>query len=164
MLSHQLLSRLGAIPVSDNLFLCRVLFLHRGKTQELLPHQGLGILGRDPVPSSGMPIWGNSFHNQWNPRQGTMPIPMGSAWGNPSQSPLNVMHAQPSTSYFGNQPMMSPHMQNPYTSHGHGFYQNPGQQQTFPGNLVPVKLQVPFSMVITNNPNYLSWKPCICQT
>jgi hypothetical protein len=56
-----------------------------------------------------------------------MPMPMGSAWGNPSQSPLNVMHAQPSTSYFGNQPMMSPHMQNPYASHGHGFYQKPGQ-------------------------------------
>jgi hypothetical protein len=38
----------GATSVSDNLFLCRVLFLHRGKTQELLLHQGLGILGRDP--------------------------------------------------------------------------------------------------------------------
>jgi hypothetical protein len=75
-----------------------------------------------------MLIWGNSFHNQWNPRKGTMPIPMGSAWGNPSQSPPNVMHAQPSTSHFGNQSMMSPHMQNLYASHGHGFYQNPGQQ------------------------------------
>jgi hypothetical protein len=74
------------------------------------------------IPSSGMLIWGNSFHNQWNPGQGTMPIPTGSAWGNPSQSPLNVMHAHPSTFYFGNQPMMSPHMQNPYAGHGHGFY------------------------------------------
>jgi hypothetical protein len=61
------------------------------------------------IHSSGMPIWGNSFHSQWNPGQGTMPIPMGSAWGNPSQSPPNVMHAHPSTSYFGNQLMMSPH-------------------------------------------------------
>jgi hypothetical protein len=43
-----------------------------------------------------------------------MPIPMGPAWGNPSQSPLNIMHAQQSMSYLGNQPMMSPHMQNPY--------------------------------------------------
>jgi hypothetical protein len=45
------------------------------------------------VPSSRMPIWGNSFHNQWNPGQNTMPIPMGPTWGNPSQSPSNVMHA-----------------------------------------------------------------------
>jgi hypothetical protein len=27
--------------------------------------------------------------------------------------------------------MMSPQMKNPYTSHGHGFYQNPGQQPNF---------------------------------
>jgi hypothetical protein len=78
-----------------------------------------------------MLIRGNYFHNQWNPGQGTMHILTGSAWGNPSQSPLNVMHTQPSTSYFGNQPMMSPHTQNPYTGHGHGFYQNPGQQPNF---------------------------------
>jgi hypothetical protein len=83
------------------------------------------------VPSSGMSICGNSFHNQWNPEQSTMPIPTGPTWGNPSQSPSNVMHAQPSMSYFGNQSMMSPHMQNPYASHGHGFYQNPGQQPNF---------------------------------
>jgi hypothetical protein len=61
------------------------------------------------VPSSRMSIWGNYFHNQWNPGHGAMPIPMGSTWGNPSPSPLNVLHAQPSTSYFWNQPMMSPH-------------------------------------------------------
>jgi hypothetical protein len=79
------------------------------------------------IPSSGMSIWSNYFHNQWNPGQGTMPIPTGSTWGNPSQSPPNVMHAQPSTSYFGNQRMMSPHTQNSYVGHGHGFYQNPGQ-------------------------------------
>jgi hypothetical protein len=83
------------------------------------------------VPFSGMLIEGNSFHNQWNPGQGAIPIPMGSTWGNPSQSPSNVMHAQPSTSYFGNQPMMSPQTKNPYTGHGHGFYQNPGQQPNF---------------------------------
>jgi hypothetical protein len=28
----------GGNPVTDNLFLCRVLFLHMGQTQELLPH------------------------------------------------------------------------------------------------------------------------------
>jgi hypothetical protein len=61
-----------------------------------------------------MPIWGNSFHNQWNPGQTTMPIPTEPAWGNPSQSPSNTMHAQPSMSYLGNQSMMSPHMKNPY--------------------------------------------------
>jgi hypothetical protein len=74
------------------------------------------------VPPLGMPIWGNFFHNQWNPRKGTMPIPTESAWGKPSQSPPNVMHAQPSMSYFGNHLMMSPHTQNPYAIHGHGFY------------------------------------------
>jgi hypothetical protein len=56
-----------------------------------------------------------------------MPIPMELAWGNPSQSPSHTMHAQQSMSYLGNQPMMSPHMQNPYTSQVHGFYQNLGQ-------------------------------------
>jgi hypothetical protein len=54
------------------------------------------------IPSSEMSIWGNYFHNQWNPRQTTMPIRTGLTWGNPSQSPSNVMHAQPSMSYFGN--------------------------------------------------------------
>jgi hypothetical protein len=78
-----------------------------------------------------MSIWGNYFHNQWNPRQGTMSIPMGSAWGNPSQSPLNVMNAQLSTSYFGNHLMMYPHMQNTYVGHGLGLYQNPSQQPNF---------------------------------
>jgi hypothetical protein len=60
-----------------------------------------------------------------------MTMPIGSTWGNPSQIPLNVMHAQPSMSYFGNRPMMSPQMKNMYASHGHGFYQNPDQQPKF---------------------------------
>jgi hypothetical protein len=42
-----------------------------------------------------------------------MPIPTGPIWGNPSENPSNIMHAQPSMSYLGNQPMMSPHTQNP---------------------------------------------------
>jgi hypothetical protein len=54
------------------------------------------------VPSLGILIWGNYFHSQWNPGQGTMPIPMGPTLGNPSQNPPNVMHTHPSTSYFGN--------------------------------------------------------------
>jgi hypothetical protein len=82
--------------------------------------------GQGSILSSGMLIWGNYFQNQWNPRQTTMPIPTGPAWGNPSQSPSNIMHAQPSMSYLGNQSMMSPHMENPYAGQGPGFYQNLG--------------------------------------
>jgi hypothetical protein len=89
-----------------------------------------------------MPILGNSFHNQWNPGQGDMP--MGLTWCNPFQSPPNVMHSQPSMSYFGNQPMMSPHMQNPYAGHGHGFYQNPGQQPNFSWKPGAIQTPSPF--------------------
>jgi hypothetical protein len=32
-----------------------------------------------------------------------MPLPTGPAWGNPSQSPSNTMHAQHSMSFLGNQ-------------------------------------------------------------
>jgi hypothetical protein len=91
-----------------------------------------------------MSIWGIFFHNQWNLRQGAIPMPMGSTWGNPSQSPLNVMHAQSSMCYFGNQLMMSPQMQNPYASHGHGFYQNPDQQPNFSWKLGAIQTPSPF--------------------
>jgi hypothetical protein len=72
-----------------------------------IPTQGENLVGpwnsgQGSVPSSGMSIWSNSFHNQWNPEQNTMPIPMRPAWGNPSQSPSNIMHAQQSMSYLGN--------------------------------------------------------------
>ena len=60
-----------------------------------------------------------------------MPLPSGPAWGNPSQSPSNTMHAQHPMSFMGNQSMMSPQMQNPYVGQGHGFYQNLGQQPKF---------------------------------
>jgi hypothetical protein len=83
------------------------------------------------VLSSGMSIWGNYFHNKWNPGQSTMPIPMGPTWSNPSQSRSNAMHAQPSMSYLINPSMMSLHTQNPYAGHGHGFYQNPDQQPNY---------------------------------
>jgi hypothetical protein len=82
-------------------------------------------------PAIGMSFWGNDFHNQWNPGQTTMPLPTGPAWSNPSQSPPNTMNVQQPLSFMGNQPMMSPQMQNPYTGQGHGFYQNPGQQPNF---------------------------------
>jgi hypothetical protein len=43
-----------------------------------------------------------------------MPLPSGPACGNPSQIPSNTMNAQHPLSFMGNQPMMSPQMQNPY--------------------------------------------------
>jgi hypothetical protein len=88
-----------------------------------------------------------------------MPIPMGLAWANPSQSPSNIMHAQPSMSYLGNQSMMSPHMKNPYAVQGHGFYQNLGQQPKFswqpgasqtPGPFFPGYQQQPKLPFLTN--------------
>jgi hypothetical protein len=51
-----------------------------------------------------------------------MPLPIGLAWGNPSQSPSNTMHARNSMSFLGNQSMMSPQMKNPYVGQGHDFY------------------------------------------
>jgi hypothetical protein len=135
--------------------------------QGIIPAQGENLAGpwnsrQGSVPSSGMPIWGNSFQNQWNPKKNTMPIPMGPTWGNPSQSPSNTMHAQQSMSYLGNQPMMSPHMQNLYTGQGHVSTRIQASSQNFHGNLVPVKLQVPFSQVISSNPNYHSWRLYTC--
>jgi hypothetical protein len=81
--------------------------------------------------ATGMPFWGNAFHNQWNPGQATMPLPTGPAWNNPSQSPQQTMNAQNPMSFMGNQPMMSPQMQNPFAGQGQGFYPNPGQQPNF---------------------------------
>jgi hypothetical protein len=100
-------------------------------TQGTIPALGAHIPGpwnssQGSVPSSRMPFWGNSFHNHWNPEQTSMPLPSGLAWGNPSQSPSNTMNAQHPILFMGNQQMMSPQMQNPYASQGHGFYQNPG--------------------------------------
>jgi hypothetical protein len=57
--------------------------------------------GQGSVPSSGMSFRGNSFHSQWNPGQTTMPLPSGPEWGNPSQSPSNMMHAQHPMSFMG---------------------------------------------------------------
>jgi hypothetical protein len=112
------------------------LFGQSTPVQGTIPAQGKNLAGpwnlaEGSIPSSEMLIWGNYFHNQWNPGQTTMPIPTGQAWGNPSQSPSNTRHAQQSMSYFGNQPMMSPHMKNPYAGQGPGFYQNLGQQPNF---------------------------------
>jgi hypothetical protein len=39
--------------VLDNIILCRVLFLHRGKTQESYPQKDSGICGRDHFPRQG---------------------------------------------------------------------------------------------------------------
>jgi hypothetical protein len=96
--------------------------------------------GQGFVPSSRMSFWGNSFHSQWNPGQTSMPLPSGPAWGNPSQSPSNTMNAQHPMSFMGNQPMMSPQMQNPYAVRAMVSTRTRASSQTFPGNLVPVKL------------------------
>jgi hypothetical protein len=53
-------------------------------------------------------------------------MPIGSAGGNPSQNPWNVMQSQPFTSYYGNQQMMSQQAPNPNVGHSHGYYQSPG--------------------------------------
>jgi hypothetical protein len=87
--------------------------------------------GQGSNPATGMPFWGNAFHNQWNPGQATMPLPTGPAWNNPSQSPQNTMNAQNPMSFMGNQPTMSPQMQNPFAGQGQGFYPQPGQQPNF---------------------------------
>jgi hypothetical protein len=87
--------------------------------QGTIPAPGAHIQGtwnsrQGSVPSSGLSFWGNSFHSQWNPGQTSMPLPSGPTWGNPSQSLSNTMNAQHPMSFMGNQPMMSPQMQNPY--------------------------------------------------
>jgi hypothetical protein len=94
--------------------------------QGTIPELGAHIAGpwnseQGSVPSSRMSLWG----------QTSMPLPSGPAWGNPSQSPSNTMNSQHLMSFMGNQPMMSPQMQNPYASQVHGFYQNSGQQPNF---------------------------------
>jgi hypothetical protein len=109
------------------------IFGHSTLAQGTIPAPGAHIpgpwnLGQGSIPYSGMSFWGNSFHSQWNPGQTSMPLPSGPAWGNPSQSLSNTMNAQHPMSFMGNQPMMSPQVQNSYAGQGHGFYQNPGQQ------------------------------------
>jgi hypothetical protein len=125
--------------------------------QGTIPTQGAHIAepwnsGQGSVPSSGMSFWDNSFNSQWNPGQTTMPLPAGPTWGNPSQSPSNTMHAQHSMSLLGNQPMMSPQMQNPYAGHGHGFYQNPGQQPNFSWQPGASQTPGPFFLVYQQQP------------
>jgi hypothetical protein len=125
-LSHRVLSHLGALLFLDSLI----------RAQGTIPALGENIpgpwnSGQGSNPAMGMPFWGNAFHNQWNPGQAAMPLPTGPAWNNPSQSPKNTMNAQNPMSFMGNQPMMSPQMQNPFTGQGQGFYPNPGQQPKF---------------------------------
>jgi hypothetical protein len=103
----------------------------QGENSGIPSSQGPWNPWQGSFPSSGMPTRGNPFHSQWNPGQGSGPMPVGSAGGNPSQNPWNTMQAQPSMSYYGSQPMTSQQAQNPYAGHGHGYYQNPGQQPNF---------------------------------
>jgi hypothetical protein len=90
------------------------------------PSRSNPIFGQSTPAQGTIPASGAHIAGPWNPGQTTMHLPSGPAWGNPSQSPLNTMHAQHPMSFMGNQPMMSPQMQNPYIGQGHGFYQNPG--------------------------------------
>jgi hypothetical protein len=123
--------------------------------------------GQGSNPATGMPFWGNAFHNQGNPGQTTMPLPTGLAWNNPSQSPPNTMSAQQPMSFMGNQRMMSPQMQNPFTGQGNGFYQNPGQQPNFswqpgasqtPGPFYPGYQQQPkLPFLVTLHLSDLTW-------
>jgi hypothetical protein len=108
------------------------------------PHQAQGTIptlgenipgpwnsGQGSNPATGMPFWGNAFHNQCNPGQATMPLHTGPAWNNLSQSPQNMMNAQNPMPFMGNQTTMSPQMQNPFAGQGQGFYPQPGQQPNF---------------------------------
>jgi hypothetical protein len=120
------------------------------------------------IPSSGMSTGGNPFHGQWNPGQGSVPMPIGSAGGNPFQNLWNTtsgeIPSQPSTSNYGSQSMTSQQAQYPYAGHDHGFTRTLVNSLTFPGNLVPAKIQAPFSMYIVNNPSYHFWQHYIFQT
>jgi hypothetical protein len=115
---------------------------------------------------------GNPFHSQWTPRKGSIPMLIRSAGGNPSQNTWNVTQAQPFTSYYESQSMTSQQAHNPYASHGHGYYQNPGQQHKFswqpgasqtPGSFFPgynqqpklsflETLHLPYLTRLLNNP------------
>jgi hypothetical protein len=93
--------------------------------------QGPWILWQGSIPLSGMLTRGNPFHSQWNPSQGLGPMPIGSAGGSPSQNPWNATQAQPFSSYYGSQSMMTQQEKNLYDGYDHGYYQNPGQQPNF---------------------------------
>jgi hypothetical protein len=119
----------------------------QGATTGVYSTQGLWNPWQGSFPSQGMSVGGNPFHTQWNPRKGSVPMPVGSAGGIPYQGPWNTTQgeipAQAMSSNFGSQSMMPQQTQFPFVGQGHSFYQNPGQQSNFSGNLVPVKIQGP---------------------
>jgi hypothetical protein len=101
-----------------------------------------------------MSVGGNPFHTQWNPGQGFVPMPGGSAGGIPNQGPWNTTQgeipAQAMSSNFGSQSMMPQQTQFPFVGQGHGFYQNPGQQSNF--SWQPGASQNPGPSFPVNNP------------
>lgn len=117
-----------------------------------------------------MSTGGNPFHGQWNPRQASVPMPVGSTGGNPFQNLWNKasreIPSQPSMSYYGSQSMMSQQAQYLNVGQGHGFYQNPSQQPNFsrqpgasqiPSSFTPLhsqQLKLPF-MATLHLPNLL---------
>jgi hypothetical protein len=106
---------------------------------------------------------------------------VGSAGANPSQNPWNVTKAQHFASYYGSHLMMYQQEKNPYVGHGHGYYQNHGQQPKFswqlgasqtPGSFFPgynqqpklsflETLHFPYLTRLLNNAIYhdLCWPP-----
>jgi hypothetical protein len=98
----------------------------QGESTRVFSSQGLWNPWQGSVPLQGMSFKGNPFHGQWNPGQGSVPMPIGSTGGNPFQNLWNTMHgeilAQPSSSNYRNQPMISKQMHFSYAGQGHGVY------------------------------------------
>jgi hypothetical protein len=147
-LLHRVLSHLGALLSLDSLIQHRVLFLRWGKT-----YPDLGTSGQGSNPTTGVPFWGNAFHNQWNPGQATMPLPTGTAWNNPSQSPQQHDECPKSYVLHGESANDVPADAKPFRWSRSRFLPTTlASNPTFPGNLVPVKPQDPFILAINNSP------------
>jgi len=102
---------------------------NRERRLDYTPHRVFGILGRDIFPCKGFLLEETPFHNQWNPRQGVVPMPGGSTGRIPNEGPWNPTQGeiptQAMSSNFGNQLIMPQQMKFPFVVQGHGLYQNP---------------------------------------
>jgi hypothetical protein len=83
-----------------------------------------------------MSIGGNPSHIQWNPGQGSVLIPGGSAGGNLNQGFWNTMQGEIPTqgmsSNYSNSLMIQTSAHAPYIGQENlGFYQNPGYRANF---------------------------------
>jgi hypothetical protein len=97
---------------------------------------------------------GNPFHGQWNPGQGSVPMPIELTGGNPFQklwnTTLREIPSHPSMSYYKIQLMTSQQVQ--YLNAGHGVYQNLGQQTKYSWKPGANQISGSFSLVHTQNP------------